>query len=140
MRMKHIYQISNESSPGTKEPWYEVYLTEKSRIPIAHLSTKEELDTYTKDCGAYQYHPYCPEVRLSGEFIVHNDTDGFPASPDIFKSKADAEAWIERFRASFKRSANVRAGFPDGFYKTSECIRIHPKDINLRIEELEEDL
>ena len=115
-----------------------MYLTEKSSGPMVTLSTKEELDTYTKDCGAYQYHPYCPEVRLSGEFIVHNDTDGFPASAEIFKSKADAEAWIERFRASFKRSANEE--FPDGFYKTSECIRIHPNDIKLTIEELEEDL
>jgi hypothetical protein len=77
---------------------------------------------------------------MTGDFIVHNVTDGFPASPDVFKSKADAEAWIERFRASFKRSANVRAGFPDGFYKTSGCVYIHPKDIILTIEELEEDL
>lgn len=120
------------------EPWYEVYFAEKSRTPIATLSTKEELDIYTKGCGPYQYHPYRAEVRLSGEFIVHNDTDGFPASPNIFKSRKDAEAWIERFRASFKRSANEE--FPDGFYKTSSCDYIHPKDINLKIEELEEDL
>jgi hypothetical protein len=136
--MKHIYQISNESSPGVEEPWYEVYLTEKSRIPIAHLSTRDELNTYTKYCGAFQYHPYSVKVKPSGEFIVHNDTDGFPASPDIFKSRKSAEAWIERFRASFKRNANEE--FPDGVYKTSSCEYIHPKDINLRIEELEEDL
>ena len=120
------------------EPWYEVYLTTTSRTLLVSLNTKEELDKYTKDCGPHQYHPYCAEVRLSGEFIVHNDTDGFPASAEIFKSRKDAEAWTERFRASFKRSANKE--FPDGFYKTSSCHYIHPKDINLRIEELEEDL
>ena len=76
--------------------------------------------------------------KLSGEFIVNNETDGFPASAEIFKRKVDAEAWIERFRASFKRSANEE--FPDGFYKTSSCEYIHPNDIKLTIEELEEDL
>lgn len=45
--MRHIYEISNEGSPGTKENWYEVY---EDGTPgadlVAIINTKKDLYVY----------------------------------------------------------------------------------------------
>ena len=54
--MKHIYEISNEGSPGTKENWYEVYdephwedegvFTDLLGTHLATFHTRGELEIY----------------------------------------------------------------------------------------------
>lgn len=49
--MRHIYEISNEGSPGTKENWYEVYMDCFSHLRgdgthVATFYTRDELDIY----------------------------------------------------------------------------------------------
>ena len=47
--MRHIYQISNEASPGTPEPWYEVNDTRSEGSVVRMVAifyTKDELDIY----------------------------------------------------------------------------------------------
>ena len=49
--MRHIYEISNESSPGTKENWYEVYDESKECDHVAIFHTREELEIYLEGLG-----------------------------------------------------------------------------------------
>jgi hypothetical protein len=69
-------------------------------------------------------------VRLSAkgkrktEYIVMNDTDGIVASPDTYKSKAEAQKFINNFPKRFDFQ---------GYYFTSNMERINPKDVKLRI-------
>ena len=58
--MRHIYEISNEGSPGTKENWYEVYMDCFSHLRgdgthVATFHTRDELEIYLKGLGVYRY-------------------------------------------------------------------------------------
>jgi len=58
------------------------------------------------------------------EYIVYNQTDGIIASPDSFKSPVEAEVFITNFRKRFRFQ---------GFYLTSDMIKIDPADVELEI-------
>jgi hypothetical protein len=60
-------------------------------------------------------------------FYVFNNTDGFYAAPEPFKTREEAEAFIKHFKTErFKHQ---------GYYFTSDMKRIDPADVDLRIEE-----
>ena len=58
-------------------------------------------------------------------YSVWNGTDGIYASPEPFATRAEASAFIAKFRQRFEFQ---------GYYLTSDGLRIHPRDIELVIE------
>lgn len=69
--------------------------------------------------------------RPKAEYIVMNDTDGIPASPNTFKTVSEAKKFIQEFRKRFERQ---------GYYFTSRQERINPKDVELSIQSSWEDV
>lgn len=63
----------------------------------------------------------------SRAYEVWNDTDGIPAAPEAFASRAEAEAFVAAFPSCF---------VAQGYYLTAHGCRIDPGQIALRIEEV----
>jgi hypothetical protein len=65
-----------------------------------------------------------PELKKFGLF---NDTDGIPATDQVFTSRAEGERAAAAFRDRFRIQ---------GYYRDSSGNRIAPDDILLAVEEL----
>ena len=69
-------------------------------------------------------------MKKSTSFGVWNDTDGLFASPDAFKTRTAARAFIRKFRRRFDHQ---------GYYLTFRRERIPVEDVSLLVIELDED-
>ena len=58
------------------------------------------------------------------EYIVFNRTDGITASPFTFRTPYEAQQFIKDFRKRFDHQ---------GYYLTSNMVRIHPDEVDLEI-------
>ena len=64
------------------------------------------------------------EEEEENGFTVFNSTDGFFATPETFKTREVASAWIVEFRNRYRGQ---------GYYSTSDRTRISPDEIMLDI-------
>jgi hypothetical protein len=55
-------------------------------------------------------------------FMLWNEEDSIPASPDLFRTEAEAREYARAFRARYERQ---------GYYLAADWRRIAPKDIRL---------
>ncbi len=62
-------------------------------------------------------------------FVLHNRTDGVPASPDEFESVEAALRYADSFRQRYAAQ---------GYYLTAEGYRIDPEDVELEVLPAEE--
>jgi hypothetical protein len=63
-------------------------------------------------------------------YPVFNDTDGFFASHERFKTPADAQQFIDDFPKRYEQQ---------GYYRTGDMRKIDPRDVKLRIVPLDRD-
>lgn len=78
------------------------------------------------DNGQVLYLDACEfeDKEPSGKFIVWNQTDNVPASPDEFATTEDAEAFIKSFRKRFAKQ---------GYYAAANGQRLPICDIELEV-------
>lgn len=82
--------------------------------------------------GTNLWEVYFPDTEFVEEqddvqepgFIVMNITDGIHASPEVYKTRAEAEAFVKNFPKRFKLM---------GYYLTARQERIKPEDVVLEI-------
>ena len=55
-------------------------------------------------------------------YLLWNEEDGLPASPDLFRTETEAREYARAFRARYSRQ---------GYYFAADGRRIAPKDIRL---------
>ena len=65
------------------------------------------------------------ENPSENEYWLWNQTDGVLAAPDAFATRSEARAYAAAFRARYEAQ---------GYYLTSDGLRISPKDIELVID------
>jgi hypothetical protein len=65
------------------------------------------------------------ENQSEAGYLLWNGTDGVYAAPDAFATRSEARAYAVAFRKRFEAQ---------GYYLTSDGLRISPKDVELVIE------
>ena len=55
-------------------------------------------------------------------YLLWNEEDGLPASPDLFRTEEEARAYARAFRARYEHQ---------GYYLAADWRRIAPEDIRL---------
>jgi Large polyvalent protein-associated domain 11 len=70
------------------------------------------------------------KTKSKKEYLVMNNTDGITASFDTFKTKAQAQKFINDFPKRYEAQ---------GYYRTNTWEKINPKDVELEIVEIDPD-